>query len=210
MTNSRVPVMAAMIRRLTVTVAMAAIAVWCALHWGLPMGLAVWSGVAAALCGLGALLLSRQPVGFATASGQLGAAVLRWGYKVGRGQLPGIVVVSWLIWVALGAAVMALTIFRTEGLTPWMILAWTIDGVALIYLIGVMATRSGRTRSALLIPLSAVLGMIGVSGALWQRGTESARETALLLGGAPIPLLAAGYGLMMAAMMLGGRKGGWK
>jgi hypothetical protein len=170
----------------------------------------VWSGLVAVLCGFGALLLSRQPVGVATASGQLGAAILRWGYKVGRGQLPGIVVVSWLIWVALGAAVMAVTLFRAEALTPWMILAWTIDGLALIYLIGVMTTRSGRTRIALLTPLLAVLGMIGLSGALWRAGTESARETALLIGGAPIPLLAAGYGLMMAAMMLGGRKGGWK
>jgi hypothetical protein len=202
--------MAAMLRRLAVTVAMAALAVWCALRWGLPLGFAVWSGLVAVLCGFGALLLSRQPVGVATASGQLGAAILRWGYKVGRGQLPGIVVVSWLIWVALGAAVMAVTLFRAEALTPWMILAWTIDGLALIYLIGVMTTRSGRTRIALLTPLLAVLGMIGLSGALWRAGTESARETALLIGGAPIPLLAAGYGLMMAAMMLGGRKGGWK
>ena len=202
--------MAAMLRRLAVTVAMAALAVWCALRWGLSLGFAVWSGLVAVLCGFGALLLSRQPVGVATASGQLGAAILRWGYKVGRGQLPGIVVVSWLIWVALGAAVMAVTLFRAEALTPWMILAWTIDGLALIYLIGVMTTRSGRTRIALLTPLLAVLGMIGLSGALWRAGTESARETALLIGGAPIPLLAAGYGLMMAAIMLGGRKGGWK
>src|SRR4030095_3227758 len=199
-----------MIRRFAVTAVMAAIAVWCALRWGLPLGLAVWSGVAAALCGLGALLLARQPVGVATASGQLGAAVLRWGYKVGRGQLPGVVVVSWLIWVALGAAVMALTAFRSDPLTRWMIVAWTIDGAALMYLIGLMATRSGRTRSALLMPLLAVLGMIGVSGAVWLAGTESARENALLIGGAPIPILAAGYGLMMAAMMVGGRTGGWE
>ena len=202
--------MAAMLRRLAVTVAMAALAVWCALRWGLPLGFAVWSGLVAALCGFGALLLSRQPVGVATASGQLGAAILRWGYKVGRGQLPGIVAVSWLIWVALGAAVMAVTLFRAEQLTPWMIAAWTMDGLVLIYLIGVMTTRSGRTRGALLMPLLAVLAMVGVSGALWRAGTESARETALLIGGAPIPLLAAGYGLMMAAIMLGGRKGGWK
>jgi hypothetical protein len=105
---------------------------------------------------------------------------------------------------------MALTAFRSDPLNRWMILAWTIDGLALIYLIGLMATRSGRTRGALLMPLLAVLGMIGVSAAPWLRGTESARENALLLGGAPIPILAAGYGLMMAAMLLGGRKGGWK
>jgi hypothetical protein len=189
---------------------MAAFAVWCALRWGLPLGLAVWSGVVAVLCGLAALLLARQPVGVVTASGELGAAVLRWGYKVGRGQMPGIVAVSWLIWVILGAAVMALTTFRSDPLTRWMILAWTIDGLALIYLIGLMATRTGRTRGALLTPLLAVLAMIAVSGALWQMGTESARENALLIGGAPIPILAAGYGLMMAAMLLGGRKGGWK
>jgi len=202
--------MFATIRRFAVTAAMAAFAVWCALRWGLPLGLAVWSGVVAALCGLAALLLARQPVGVATASGQLGAAVLRWGYKVGRGQMPGIVVVSWLIWVILGAAVMALTTFRSDPLTRWMIVAWTIDGLALIYLIGLMVTRTGRTRGALLMPLLAVLGMIAVSGALWQRRTESTRENALLIGGAPIPILAAGYGLMMAAMLLGGRKGGWK
>jgi len=199
-----------MIRRIAVLVVMGAIAAWCALRWSPPLALAVWSGLAAALCGIGALLLSRQPVGVVTASGQLGASLLRWGYKVGRGQLPLIVLVSWLVWTALGAAAIALTVFRTEPQTRLMILAWTIDGLALLYLIGVTATNGPRARGALLIPFTALLAMIGGSGALWWTGTESARETALLIGGAPIPILAAGYGLMMGAMMLGGRKGGWK
>ena len=199
-----------MIRRIVVSAVMAAIAVWCALQWTPALAVAVWSGLAAALCGLGALLLARQPVGIATASGQVGAAFLRWGYKVGRGRLPPVVLVSWLVWTALGAAVIALTVFRAEPLTRLMILAWTLDGLVLLYLIGRTATNSPRTRGAMLIPIAAVLAMIGGSAILWRAGTESAHQTALLIGGAPLPLLAACYALLMGAMMLGGRKGGWK
>jgi hypothetical protein len=199
-----------MIRRIVVTAVMAAIAVWCALQWTPALAVTVWSGLAAALCAIGALLLARQPVGIATASGQVGAAFLRWGYRVGRGRLPPVVLVSWLVWTALGAAVIALTVFRAEPLTRLMILAWTLDGLVLLYLIGRTARNSPRTRGAMLIPIAAVLAMIGGSVVLWRAGTESAHETALLIGGAPIPLLAACYALLMGAMMVGGRKGGWK
>jgi len=199
-----------MIRRIVVLAAMALIAVWCALQWSAPLALGVWSGLAAVLCGTGALLLSRQPVGVATVSGQVGASVLRWGYKVGRGRLPWIALVSWLVWTGLGGAAIALTVHRSEPMTRWMILAWSIDGLALLYLIGLMALRNPRTRGALLIPMTAVLGMIGGSTVLWRAGTESARQTALLIGGAPIPILAAGYGLMLGAMLLAGRRSGWK
>ncbi len=199
-----------MIRRIIVLAVMAAVAVWCALHWSPPVALAVWCGLTLALCGIGAVLLSRQPVGIATPTGQIGAALLRWGYKVGRGRLPPVVLVSWLVWTVLGAAAIGFTAFRGEPRTPWMILAWGIDGLALLFLAGVLITNTARTRGALLIPTAVVLGMIGGSALLWMRGTASAQEKALLIGGAPIPVLAAGYALMLGAMMLGGRKGGWK
>jgi hypothetical protein len=198
-----------LIRRVVVPAVMAAVAVWCALRWNPAMAVAVWSGLAAGLCGIGAVLLARQPVGMATASGQVGAGFLRWGYRVGRGKLPGIVLVSWLIWSVLGAAVIGMTAFRAEPRTPWMILSWAIDGMALLYLVGV-ALINPRRAGALLVPLAVVLGMIAGSALLWRTGTESAQEKALLIGGAPIPVLALGYALMMGAMMLGGRKGGWK
>ena len=198
------------LRRILVLAAMTAIAVWCALRWSAPLALAVWAGLAAALCVFGAVLMSRQPVGVPTVSGQLGASVLPWGYKVGRGRLPAIVLVSWLIWTVVGAAAIAVSASRGEPETQWMILAWTVDGLALLYLIGVLASNTRGARAALLIPIAAVLFMIGASAFLWQTGSGSARGTALLIGGAPIPILAAGYGLMLGAMMLGGRKGGWK
>lgn len=62
----------------------------------------------------------------------------------------------------------------------------------------------------MVMPIALVLGMIGGSAILWRMGTDSARETALLVGGAPIPLLGAGYGLMLGAMLIGGRKARWQ
>ncbi|MEO8636730.1 MAG: hypothetical protein ABI587_15755 [Gemmatimonadales bacterium] len=199
-----------MIRRLVFFVLMAAAAAWCALRLSMPFALIAWSGLAAALCGLGAWLLARQPIGRATLSGQLGGGFLQWGYTVGKGKLLPITVVSWLIWTVLGAAVIGATLHRTEPLTPWMILAWTIDGVAFLYLVGRMITNTPRSRAAMVMPIALVLGMIGGSAILWRMGTDSARETALLVGGAPIPLLGAGYGLMLGAMLIGGRKARWQ
>lgn len=200
----------ALLRRLAAYLVMLALAGWIGQRWVPPASFLVWSGAVALLCVVGALLLSRQPIGESTAMGQLGAAVLRWGYRVGRGQLLPIALVSWFLWTVLGGAVVLMVLHRGEPETVLMLAGWTVDLLALTFLVGRMLTNTPGSRGAVLLPALIVVGLIGGSALLWRAGTPTARQSALLLGAAPIPFLGAGYGLVLAAMLLGGRKGGWK
>ncbi len=200
----------ALVRRLAAYLVMLALAAWIGQRRVPPASFLVWSGAVAALCAGGALLLSRQPIGEATALGQFGAAVLRWGYRVGRGQLLPIALVSWFLWTLLGSAVILMVRHRGEPETVIMLAGWTVDLLALSFLVGRVLTNTPGSRGAVLVPALIVVGLIGGSALLWRTGSPTARQSALLLGAAPIPFLAAGYGLVLAAMLLGGRKGGWK
>lgn len=200
----------ALLRRLAAYVVMLALAAGIGERWAPPATFLVWSGAVAALCAAGAWLLSRQPIGETTAMGQVGAAVLRWGYRVGRGRLLPIALVSWLLWTLLGSAVILMLLHRSEPESVTMLAGWTIDLLALAFLVGRVLTNTPGSRGAVLVPALIVVGLIGGSALLWRVGSPPARQSALLLGAAPIPVLAAGYGLVLAAMLLGGRKGGWQ
>ena len=67
-----------------------------------------------------------------------------WGFDVGRGQLIPAAVISWLIWIFLGSAIIALTQFRSQPRHVLMVLAWAVDVACLLYVVGVLATRTSR------------------------------------------------------------------
>jgi hypothetical protein len=82
---------------------MAAAAVVFATRLTLPMALAAWAALAAAVCVGGAFPLQLQPVGISTASGRIGGSFVHWGFRAGQGQLIPAMVISWLIWTFAGA-----------------------------------------------------------------------------------------------------------
>ena len=162
----------------------------------------------------GAILLRLQPIGVPTASGRVGGAFVHWGFRAGRGRLLPAVLVSWLVWILLGGAIIGLTHSRSQPRQLLMLLAWTVDAAALFRVLGTAATNrsSGRPvpRSLLLVATVLVL-MLAVSAALWwYAGSAPARLAALVLAGGPPLLVGVGYGLLTGLMLIGGRHGKWK
>jgi hypothetical protein len=188
---------------------MAAAAVVCAMKLTLPMALTAWAAFAAAVCAGGALLLHLQPVGISTATGRIGGSFVHWGFRAGQGQLVPAMVISWLIWTLVGAAIIALTQNRSQPRHVLMILAWTVDVAALLHVSGVFAENRGSAGMAgtLLVLATVLLGMVAGSAALWWLvGTDRARMAALALAGGPPLVIGLGYGLFLAVVLIvGGR-----
>jgi hypothetical protein len=174
----------------------------------LPMALAAWAALAAAVCVGGAFLLQLQPVGLSTASGRIGGSFVHWGFRAGQGQLIPATVISWLIWTFVGATIIALTQYRSQPRHVLMILAWTVDVAALFYVLGVFAANRGSTGTmagTLLLLVTVLLGMVAGSVALWWLvGTDRARMAALALAGGPPLVIGLGYGLFVAVAVIGG------
>ena len=147
---------------------MAAAAVVCGVKLSLHAALATWAGLAAVVCVAGAILLQLQPVGVSTASGRVGSGFVHWGFQVGRGQLTPAVIISWLVWTLLGSAIIGLVQFRSDPRHVLMVLAWTVDIAALLYVTGVLATSrhsGGAMPGSLLVVAVALVAMIGGSAA---------------------------------------------
>src|SRR5204862_3817963 len=104
---------ATMILLLVVWTLMVAGAVSLGMKMSLPVALVTWAALTAVLCAAGAILMQLQPIGIATPTGRVGSSFVYWGFDVGRGQLIPAAVISWLIWIFLGSAIIALTQFRS-------------------------------------------------------------------------------------------------
>ena len=191
---------------------MVAAAVIIATKLSLPAALAVWAAVTAVVCITGAIQLQLQPVGISTTSGRIGGSFVYWGFRAGQGQLIPATVISWLVWLLLGAAIIGLTQFRSQPRHVLMILAWTVDVASLFYVLGVLGANrgsSGGLPSTLLMLSTVLLVMIAGSAVLWWYvGTERARMAALALAGGPPLVIGVGYGFFMAVTLIGAR-GKW-
>ncbi|MGH7712613.1 MAG: hypothetical protein ACREOG_15080 [Gemmatimonadaceae bacterium] len=116
-------------------------------------------------------------------------------------------VISWLVWMLLGAAIIGVTQFRSQPRHVLMILAWTVDVAALFYVLGVIGTNrgSGTMPSTLLMLAAVLVGMIAGSAALWWYiGTDPARVAALALAGGPPLVIGVGYGFFVAVTLIAG------
>jgi hypothetical protein len=192
---------------ITTWLLMAATAVACGSQLCFVPALTVWAGLVAALCAGGAALISHQPVGVATTGGRLGFSFVHWGFRVGRGRLIPAIGVSWIIWLVLGSATIGATQFPEH--LP-IIASWTGDGIALLYLLGVIMSRTsgGRTPGSLINGVFIILGLIGGSVFLWfHTGTDGARALAVGFAGGPPLFVGVGYGFVLAMDLLAGRRG---
>ena len=190
-----------------------------------------WAVVTGLLCGGIALVVRRQAPGRITAANYLMGLILQWGYGVAKGKLPGIVAISWGIWLLLGAAaVIGATALSSPSVSPavtvdvpadaqgrstlvmtLLVIAWIVDGAALLKLIGILAT--GRTAESVrsLGPIVAVLliMIVGSVALVTLNPSASAARTALLLAGGPPLLLGLGYGAFVLLIVTVGRNARW-
>lgn len=200
--------------------------------------LGIWTAVTGIACAGIALILHSQPPEKVTIANYVAGLVLQWGYKVGRGKLPAIAGVSWAIWVLLGVA-MVLSVHARHGgstgggavppdhsvsasaATPQarstaamiaLAVAWVIDGGALLWIVGLLATSTNTAHMMRSLgPVAAALfGMIAASVALVTL-TDSSKAAwlALSIAGGP-PLVVGGvYGLFIIVILTAGRNARW-
>jgi hypothetical protein len=213
--------------RVVMFVATAGVCVW------LSSALRPWPAVGAwtvgigAVCVVTALLLSRQPMGRIGFINRAAGLVLPWGFRIGKGRLWPAVLTSWLIWSAVGAAVIALASGgvgaggATDGgsssfvtLRVLLFLSWLIDGGALLYVVGVAIVNrsgSGGMKASLLKVTSFLAVVLIASMVLTFTGSGSAARLSLALAiscGPPL-LFGAGYGVFLGVMLTAGRKARW-
>ncbi len=193
-----------MIARLTIWTGMAALAAAFANQFEFSHAIMVWSAVVAASCAVAAILISRQPPGIATLGGRIGFGVVHWGFRAGHGRLTPAAMISWLVWMILGAALIAGIHFPDH--LP-IFVAWTGDLLGLLYVIGVMfANWGGRIPASLLKVVAGLIGMVVASMFLWFRtGTDHAQAIALAVAGGPPLVIGAVYGFVLVTGLMAGR-----
>jgi hypothetical protein len=180
--------------------------------FGPPTAALIWAGIAVIACGVGTVLLRTSPVGRVTWRNRAAGYLIPWGWRLNRGRLWPVAVVSWVGWMAVGAAVFVLRPGSANedsgvGLRVALFAAWVVDAAALLFVLGTIrqATPGSRVRS--LWKLAAVIALVGgASIGLYLGGRSTA---ALVVGGGP-PLAAGGCtGLVVLVFMTVGRNTRW-
>lgn len=193
--------------RQAVLVAVAAVAVYLLTsQFGIRTAAAIWAAGSLAACGIGAVLLRTSAVDRITWKNRLTAYLIPWGWRLGKGRLWPIPVVSWAVWVAISAVVFVL-MPPADAAEPgfgWRIalgVAWTVDAAALLYLAG----TPGRGGRSLRVVGAVLIGLIATSAALFLVGWP---YPAVVVAGGPPLAVGVGYGLFVGAIVVFG-KGRW-
>jgi hypothetical protein len=170
-----------------------------------------WAAATAIICVIGGLMIRAQPLGEATILGRIGGAFVRWGYRAGQGKLPPAVIISWLVWLVIGAAAIWALHFRNEVRPLVLTLGWASQVLLLFYLVGMWLANAGADshfRNRFITMAGMVLLLLATSVVLWFKAAGTARGAAVIL--AAIPLGAALiYGIFVAVLMLVGGKARW-
>jgi hypothetical protein len=207
------------------------VAIVAAITLGMRSWLTPWAAwTATTACGaglatLGALVVRSTRVGERSWRNRLAGHLLPWGHRFGGGRLPGIVAGCVVTWAALAGGILLGTdawcaaepVARSSqapagtgtGPTPWLVLAWLVDGTGLLYLLGLLrkhynpGSRVTRSQARVVGAVSAIL--LG-SVALHFTGQDG---LALLVAGGPPLLLGSGFTLFAATILLSGRNHRW-
>jgi hypothetical protein len=154
--------------------------------YGLAVEFGPWPAVltcaaaAAVACTAGAILLRTSTIGRVTWRNRLAGYLIPWGWRLNRGRLWPVAVISWVVWTAVcGAAVL----LRPEpdqpspGLRAALLAAWLVDAAALVYLLGTVAQATPGSRVGSVWKLVAVTtGVLCSSVGLYVGGQATATD----------------------------------
>ena len=190
---------------------MASVAAALALSARLAVALLAWLTISAITCSIAALAMQSQPLDQSTLVGRAGGLVVRWGFAVGKGQLFPALAISWFIWALLGTAIICAITFRSDRPLVAMILVWTIDAVALIYLLGIALSPETSSLAFALLPVFvSLVGMLILSTYLWfHPQLFGGRRTAMLVAAGPPLLVGGGYVFFLLVMLVVGQFARW-
>lgn len=178
-------------------------------------------GVGALLAVLGALVLRTTKVGELTWKNRLAGHLLPWGYHLGGGTLPGLVLGCVAVWAAVAAAVLLGSApgaavaapnqpaAAAVGTSPWLLLAWIVAGAFLLWMVGQLrkhyqpGTSVTRSQGKLVLVVAAMLVGSVVLHLLGHPGF------ALVVVGGPVLVVGGGYALFLGVILLFGRNMRW-
>ncbi|WP_439624998.1 hypothetical protein [Gemmata sp.] len=168
------------------------------------------AAAAAAASAAGAFLLRTSGVGRVTWRNRLAGYLIPWGWRLNRGKLWPIPVVSWAVWTAVCGAAVLLRPAPDQpalGTRAALLAAWVIDAAALVYLLGTLARATPGGRVGPIWKLVAVIaGVISASVGLYVGGQTTA---ALVVGGGPPVVVGGGFGLLLLFVVTVGRNTRW-
>lgn len=130
------------------------------------------------------------------------------GWRLNRGKLWPVRVISWVVWTAVcGAAVLLRTDPPSLGFRAALLAAWLIDAAALVYLVGTLAQATPGSRVGPVWKLVAVTaGVLCGSVGLYVAGQTTA---ALIVGGGPPAVIGGVFGLVLLIFATIGRNTRW-
>lgn len=179
--------------------------------------------VAVLLSVIGTLLVLRAEVDQVTWRNRVAALMLPWGYRLAKGRLLWIGVVSAVVFTAITGGVILVTTLGGSvipggpGVSPagipthvsWLlIVAWLVDGAALLRVVSMLpALPPGSSPARTLWKLGAmVVALLVGSIVLLLRGYPTA---ALWVAGGPPLAIGVGFGLFVLMLMTLGRNTRW-
>ena len=177
-------------------------------QYGTRTGLLIWAGVTAVACGTGTILLRTSTIGRVTWRNRAAGYLIPWGWRLNRGLLWPVPVVSWVVWTAVGATTVLLRQGEDAlGLRVALFVAWVLDAAALIFILGAICQATPGSRAGSLWKLvTFIAALIATSVGLYLYGLPNA---ALVVGGGP-PLVVAGcVGLVVLFLVTLGRNTRW-
>ncbi|MBN9520167.1 hypothetical protein J0H58_16835 [bacterium] len=192
-------------------VAAAAAACYGLAEWlGTPAFAAIWVATTGAGCALGAALLRTSEIGRVTWRNRAAGYLIPWGWRLNRGRLWPVPLISWAVWAAIGGAVFLLRSGPAEeqpGLRIALFAAWVVDAAALLFVLGSIRQATPGSRVGSLWRLTAILaGLILTSVGLYLGGMTLA---ALAVGGGP-PAVVGGCALLFVGLVVTiGRNARW-
>lgn len=203
------------VRLIALVVGAAAACYWLADRYGVRDAAIVWACGTATACGIGAVLLRLSPVGRVGWQNRVAAYLVPWGWRLGRGVLWPIPAASWAVWLAIGAATLVLRPAAEEldatatAVRILLFVAWVADGAGILFVLGTLRQHypSGSSGGRALWKVAGVLVVLIVgSVGLYLGGLP---VLALVVAGGPPALVAGGYGLFLAVVLVAGRNARW-
>lgn len=186
-----------------------------------------WAGIMALCCTASALLLRTAALGEISWKNRVAGSFLRWGYSIGKGQLPAIALASWSMWVLMALGVVlamrpggAIAGMGDGTATPagigesaqWryvLFAAWATNAACLLYVAGVwvknFSGNSGGGKS--LWPVMGFLLLLLVAS-IGLRLAGHLRTAAMVAAG-PILVVGIGYAAFLVVMLTAGRNARW-
>ena len=198
------------IRNAVLLTAVAAVAYGLTAEFGPWPAFLTCAAVSAVACVTGAILLRTSGVGRVTWRYRLAGYLIPWGWRLNRGKLWPLPVISWAVWTAVCGVAALLRPVPDQpslGVRSALLAAWVIDAAAIVYLLGTIAqTTPGSRVGSLWKLVAAIAGLIGASAGLYLGGQTTA---ALTVADGPPAAIGGGFGLVVLILATVSRNTRW-